>query len=291
MLNLSFVFTGYINGRPYWTSTEYNMEIIWNGTFWEILNWPYDGLPINYTDTDIPITGWQLIDNTSITATFTVNLGECCFDYLYLNNIPESTLVIEYIDCNYENQAIVAEFGASGSFCATSISYASNPELYSTSGSICVPSPSPSITPSISISATPSVTPSVTPSITPSITPSTSTGVSVTPSVTPSLSIEVSITPSITATPSITPSITPTNTPTNTPTPTPTSTPLDFNICTSWNIFNPGPASINWSGLICSSGNPTSGTVSAGQTIVTGCIVDGTLNYTGSPTVTVNQIC
>jgi hypothetical protein len=42
---------------------------------------------------------------------------------------------------------------------------------------------------------------------------------------------------------------------------------------------------------MCSSGNPTSGTISSGQTIVTGCIVDGTLNYTGSPTVTVNQIC
>jgi len=215
MLNVSFVFTGYINGRPYWISTQYGMEIVWNGTYWEILNWPYDGLPINYTDTNIPITGWQLIDNTSITATFTVNLGECCFDYSYLNNISESTLIIEYLDCNYDNQAIVAEFGTSGSFCATSILYASDTGSYSTSGSLCEIPPSPSITPSISISATPSVTPSITPSVTPSI----SVGVSITPSVTPT------ITPS--NTPSITPSITPslTATPTSTPTPTPTSSP------------------------------------------------------------------
>ena len=75
MLNLSSVFAGYQNGRPYWASTRYGMQIIWMGTYWEIINWPYDGTPVNYTDTNIPVTGWQLIDNTSITADFTVNLG------------------------------------------------------------------------------------------------------------------------------------------------------------------------------------------------------------------------
>jgi len=224
MLNVSFVFTGYINGRPSWTSTQYGMEIVWNGTYWEILNWPYDGLPINYTDTNIPLTGWELIDNTSITATFTFNLGECCFDYSFFNNVSSSTLVIDYTDCDYALQSINAGYGVSGSFCATSIQYSSNSGSYSTSGSLCGITPSPSTTPPVSISATPSVTPSITPSVTPSITPSVtpsiSVGVSITPSVTPT------ITPSNTSsiTPSLTPSLTatPTPPPTSTPTPTPT---------------------------------------------------------------------
>jgi hypothetical protein len=75
MLNVSFVFVGYENGRPYWESTQYGMKIVWTGVFWTILYWPYDGTPINYTDTDIPLTGWELIDNTSLTATFSVNVS------------------------------------------------------------------------------------------------------------------------------------------------------------------------------------------------------------------------
>jgi hypothetical protein len=181
MLNLSFTFTGYLNGRPYWTSTQYGMQIVWNGIYWEILNWPYDGLPINYTDTNIPLTGWQLINNTSITATFTVNLGECCFEYLFDNNISGSTLIIEYTDCNYNPQVITAEFGTSGSFCATSIQYSNNTGSYSTSGSLCPPAPTPSITSTIN------VTPSITPSVTPSITATPSITISATPSATPSI--------------------------------------------------------------------------------------------------------
>jgi hypothetical protein len=213
MLNISFIFTGYINGRPYWTSTQYSMEIVWMGTYWEIINWPYDGTPVNYTDTNIPITGWQLINNTSITATFTVNLGECCFEYLYTNNVSGSTLTIEYTDCNYDPQVITAGFGTSGSFCATSIQYSNNTGSYSTSGSLCPPAPTPSITPTISISATPYITPSTTPTITPSKTPSIS--ISTTPSITPSISI--STTPGVSITPSVTPSITPSRTPSITP--------------------------------------------------------------------------
>ncbi len=137
MLNLSFVFAGYQNGRPYWTSTQYGMQIVWMGTYWEILNWPYDGTPVNYTDTSIPLTGWELIDNTSITAGFTVNLGECCFEYSFVNGISGSTLIINYIDCNYASQNISAPFGISGSFCATSILYSNNTGSYSLSGNIC----------------------------------------------------------------------------------------------------------------------------------------------------------
>jgi hypothetical protein len=199
MLNVSFVFVGYENGRPYWESTQYGMRILWNGLYWEIINWPYDGLPVNYTDTDIPLTGWQLIGNTTMTANFNVNLGECCFEYSYLNDVLDSTLTIKYIDCNYNSQNITAEYGESGSFCAVSIEFSNNTGSYSLTGDLCPPEPS--ITPSISI--TPSTTPSITPSITPNI------SISVTPSITPSVtpSISISVTPS--TTPSITPSITP----------------------------------------------------------------------------------
>ena len=199
MLNVSFVFVGYENGRPYWESTQYGMRILWNGLFWEIINWPYDGLPVNYTDTNIPLTGWQLIFNTSLTATFSVNLGECCFEYSFVNDVLDSTLTIKYVDCNYNLQNISVPFGISGSFCAVSIEFSNNTGSYSLTGDLCPPEPS--ITPSISV--TPSTTPSITPSISISVTPS------ITPSVTPSISI--SVTPSTTpsTTPSITPSITP----------------------------------------------------------------------------------
>jgi hypothetical protein len=137
MLNVSFTFTGYQNGRPYWTSTQYSMQIVWMGTYWEIINWPYDGTPVNYTYTDIPLTGWQLIDNTSITATFNVNLGECCFNYSFVNNVSRSFLDINYIDCNGNFQEIVAGFGFSGSFCATSINYVSNTGSLNLTGDLC----------------------------------------------------------------------------------------------------------------------------------------------------------
>lgn len=137
MLNISFTFTGYENGRPYWTSTQYGMKIVWTGVYWTILYWPYDGTPVNYTDTDIPLTGWQLINNTSMTATFNVNLGECCFEYSFVNNVSGSTLTIKYLDCNYNSQNISVPFGISGSFCATSILASSNTGSYSLTGDLC----------------------------------------------------------------------------------------------------------------------------------------------------------
>ena len=137
MLNISFTFTGFLNGRPYWTSTQYGMQMIWTGPYWQIINWPYDGTPVNYTDTDIPLTGWQLIDSTTMTANFTVNLGECCFNYSFVNNVGRSFLDISYVDCNGNSQEIVAGFGFSGSFCAKSISYVSNPGSLNLTGNSC----------------------------------------------------------------------------------------------------------------------------------------------------------
>ena len=136
MLNVSFTFTGYQNGRPYWTSNEYSMKIIWNGTYWEIENWPYDGTPVNYTDTDIPLTGWQLINNTSMTATFNVNLGECCFEYSFINDYGD-TLIIEYNDCGNVYQYLKVPPGYSGSFCVTSIISSNSTGSYSPTGDLC----------------------------------------------------------------------------------------------------------------------------------------------------------
>lgn len=139
MLNVSFIFAGYENGRPYWESTQYGMKIIWTGLYWQIINWPYDGTPVNYTDTDIPLTGWQLINNTSMTATFNVNLGECCFKYSINNNVSESISDVKYIDCNYNQQFIEVPYGFTGSFCATSIIMSNPINTYVLTSDACSP--------------------------------------------------------------------------------------------------------------------------------------------------------
>jgi hypothetical protein len=85
---------------------------------------------------------------------------------------------------------------------------------------------------------------------------------------------------------------TPTGTINNTPTQTntPSSTPPSQS-CTSWEIYNGSFFEISWSGLICNTETSTGGTVAVGQTIYTPCIIDGTLGYTGSPTITSDAIC
>ena len=99
-------------------------------------------------------------------------------------------------------------------------------------------------------------------------------------------------TPTPTSTPSITP--TPTNTPglpPSTPTPTPSATPTGGDCtATSWRILNTTGSSVIWSGFDCN-GNSVGGVVYNGQTIVTGCVADGTFTYSGSPTVTVAGYC
>ena len=42
-----------------------------------MLGWPYDGEPRNYTNTLDPTTGWELYNNTTLTATFNITLGVC----------------------------------------------------------------------------------------------------------------------------------------------------------------------------------------------------------------------
>jgi len=60
--------------------------------------------------------------------------------------------------------------------------------------------------------------------------------------------------------------------------------------CTEWEIFNDTESSISWSGTTCA-GTPTGpNNVSSGNTTLTGCIIDGTLTYTGG-TVTVDAVC
>lgn len=84
---------------------------------------------------------------------------------------------------------------------------------------------------------------------------------------------------------------TPTPTIEPTATPTPTSTPSPSEACTVWKIVNNSFFDITWSGIVCGTETSTGGFVSVGQTIYTGCIKDGTLGYTGSPTITVDAIC
>jgi hypothetical protein len=72
---------------------------------------------------------------------------------------------------------------------------------------------------------------------------------------------------------------------------TTTTTTINPNVCTSWRIENIGVNSIFWSGIVCETTQQTSGTIIAGQTFFTTCIIDGTLTYTGGPIVTINQLC
>ena len=136
------------------------------------------------------------------------------------------------------------------------------------------------LTPTPSNTATPSLTPSNTPSYTPTGT--------VCPGLTPTATPTTSLTPSITASPTGTINATPTQT--STPTNTPSSTPPGES-CTVWKIVNNSFFDVTWSGIICGSETSTGGFITVGQTFYTGCIKDGTLGYTGSPTITVDAIC
>jgi hypothetical protein len=103
-------------------------------------------------------------------------------------------------------------------------------------------------------------------------------------------------TPTKTHTPTPTPTITPTVTPTGglspTPTPTPSATPTGGECsATSWRIDNSSRGiDCYWGGLNCS-GASMGGTVGAYSIGYTGCVADGTLTYTGFPTVSVDGYC
>jgi hypothetical protein len=118
----------------------------------------------------------------------------------------------------------------------------------------------------------------------PEVSPTPTASNTPTPSPTPT----IGTTPTQTPTNTITPTQTPTNT--GTPTPTPSATPEAVG-CTAWQIYNGTFFTITWSGILCGSETSTGGTIPPGQTEITTCIKDGTLGYTGTPTITVDAIC
>lgn len=138
--------------------------------------------------------------------------------------------------------------------------------------------PTPSNTPS----NTP--TPSITASNTPTITPTSTSCPGTSPTTTPSNTA----TPTQTSTPTGTINATPTQTQTQTQTPSPSGEP---ETCTGWRIENNTFFDVNWSGIVCGTETSTGGLILVGQTIFTGCIKDGTLGFTGTPTITVVGIC
>ena len=104
--------------------------------------------------------------------------------------------------------------------------------------------------------------------------------------------------PPITPTPTPTGTPTPTPTPTSiTPTPTPTLTPTPsgtpgppLDVCTDW-FITANSNEATWGGRRCGTGEQVGGTIAPFQNTYTGCIVDGTLTYTGFPNVSVAAIC
>ena len=79
-------------------------------------------------------------------------------------------------------------------------------------------------------------------------------------------------------------------TPPVTPTPTPSATP-GYCEATEWFINNTSSGyDVYWGGLDCNN-QSVGGTIGAYSSGYTGCVKDGTLTYTGFPTVTVAGIC
>lgn len=177
MINVTFVFNGAVNGRPSWIGYDgaTQLTILWNGTYWVMLGWPYDGEPRNYNDTYDPTTGWELYNSTTLTATFNVVLGACplpspsptvtpsktptptptspqanCICYT-ITNLNSFDTTYSYSDCNgvpVSNVKIV--IGASASFCALLDSVIFDSEIVNKGicGTSCPPiSPSPTPTP------------------------------------------------------------------------------------------------------------------------------------------------
>jgi hypothetical protein len=93
MNHVTFVFNGTINGRPSWVGYDgtTQLTILWNGTYWVMFGWPYDGEPRNYNDTYDPTTGWELYNNTTITATFDIVLGACPLPSVTPTSTPSVT--------------------------------------------------------------------------------------------------------------------------------------------------------------------------------------------------------
>lgn len=142
------------------------------------------------------------------------------------------------------------------------------------------PTPTPSVSPTISL--TPSNTPTMTPTGT--VCPGATPTMTRTPTQTSSPTGTINPTPTQTSSPTGTVNLTPTQT--STPSATP---PLET--CTAWQIVNDTFFEVSWSGIQCGTETSIGGTISVGDTVRTTCIKDGTLGYTGSPTITVDAIC
>jgi hypothetical protein len=66
----------------------------------------------------------------------------------------------------------------------------------------------------------------------------------------------------------------------------------DPNECIVYEIDNSGqPSEIEWTGLLCITSASVGGTVPANTVLNTGCIIEGTLNTTGSPIISIVSIC
>ncbi len=70
---------GSLNGRTKWTSSQSNLDIIWNSglTRWEIQNWTLGGLPISTTQALIPLSSWTLAGNNTQQPNLSMNIGTC----------------------------------------------------------------------------------------------------------------------------------------------------------------------------------------------------------------------
>ena len=79
MNHVTFVYNDTYNGYPSWVGYDGStqLSILWTGLYWVMAGWPYDGEPRNYTNTLTPTTGWELYNNTIVTATFDIVLGAC----------------------------------------------------------------------------------------------------------------------------------------------------------------------------------------------------------------------
>ena len=186
MINVTFVYNSEINGRPSWIGYDgaTQLTILWNGTYWLMYGWPYDGEPRNYTDTFDPTTGWALYDNTTLTATFNVVLGACpiptptptptgvngctIWNLTAPTDQPYDISWVEYYDCSLILQTLIILYGEDPvDFCVDNTlgilnSVINNGSELTNTLTPCglVPTPSPTVTPGVTITPTPSITPS-----------------------------------------------------------------------------------------------------------------------------------
>jgi hypothetical protein len=144
-------------------------------------------------------------------------------------------------------------------------------------------------TPTPSITATPSLTPSITPTQTPTgtVCPGLTPTATRTPTQTATQTGTLPVTPTQTQTQTSTLGATPTMTPTPSITP---SSPYDPFDCIEYEIENSTGNEIIWSGLLCSSAEPTGGTIPPFTTIFTTCIIDGTISAPGG-IISIIAIC